>query len=84
MPNGATSARSDSIQPSTPNLAAAYAVTWSKPAPSPADEEIVMMCPERCLRITGKAARVTFIGPISVVASCLSIWSGVSSSKYPG
>jgi hypothetical protein len=28
----------------------------------PADEEIEIMCPERCLRITGRTARVTFIG----------------------
>ena len=40
-----------------------------------------MMCPERCLRITGRTARVTFIGPMRLVANCRSICSGVSSSK---
>ena len=43
MPNGATSACSDSIQPSRPNFDAAYADTKSKPAARPADEEIEMM-----------------------------------------
>jgi hypothetical protein len=40
MPNGATSACNDSIQPSRPNFDAAYALTNSKPAARPADEEI--------------------------------------------
>ena len=34
----------------------------------PAVEEIVSSRPERCLRITGRAARVTFIGPNSSVS----------------
>jgi hypothetical protein len=34
-----------------------------------APDEIDMMWPERCLRITGRTARVTFIGPMSPVAS---------------
>jgi hypothetical protein len=42
-----------------------------------------MMCPARCLRITGSTARVTFIGPMRLVASWRSICSGVSSSKKP-
>ena len=40
-----------------------------------------MTWPERCLRMTGRTARVTFIAPIMVVASCRSICSGASSSK---
>ena len=39
------------------------------------------MCPERCLRITGRTARVTFIGPMRLTANCRSNCSGVSSSK---
>ena len=35
----------------------------SKPT-KPADDEIDTMCPERCFRMTGSTARVTFIGPI--------------------
>ena len=42
-----------------------------------------MTCPERCLRMTGRTARVTFIGPIRLVVICRSICSGVSSSKKP-
>lgn len=80
MPNGATSFCSDSIQPSSPNFDAAYAVQNSNPA-SPAADEIVTMLPERCLRITGRMARVTFIGPKRLVANCRSICSGDSSSK---
>jgi len=49
----------------------------------PPVDVIVTMCPERCLRITGRTARVTFIGPTRFVASCRSICSGVSSSKKP-
>src|SRR2546423_13257226 len=75
MPNGATSACSDSIHPSTPNFDAEYAVQNSKPT-RPALDEIEMMCPERCLRITGKMARVTFIGPPRLVDSCRSTCSG--------
>ena len=82
MPNGSISGASDSIHPSTPNFEAAYAVPYSKPA-KPADEEIVTTCPERCSRMTGRTARVTFIGPTRLVAICCSICSGVSSSKKP-
>ena len=82
MPNGATSGVSDSIQPSTPNLEAAYAVQNSWPT-MPAVEEIATTRPERWARMTGRTARVTFIGPNRVV----SIWarksSGVISSKNP-
>ena len=70
IPKGSTSKRSDSIQPSTPNLLAAYATTNSWPI-SPAVDEIVTTCPDRCARITGSTARVTFIGPNKLV----SIWA---------
>ena len=63
MPNGSSSGASDAIQPSTPNFDAAYALQYSNPA-SPAEEEIVTTCPERCSRMAGSTARVTFIGPI--------------------
>jgi hypothetical protein len=46
----------------------AYAVPNSKPT-IPAVEEIVMMWPERWLRMTGRTARVTFIGPMMLVVS---------------
>src|SRR5829696_6191972 len=82
MPNGSTSGASDSIQPSTPNFDAAYAEPYSKPA-NPADEEIVTTCPARFLRMTGRTARVTFIGPMRLVVSCPSICSGVSSFEVP-
>src|SRR4029453_2976174 len=48
--------------PPTPNSAAAYAVQNVWPT-IPAVEEIVSSRPDRCLRITGRTARVTFIGP---------------------
>ncbi len=32
------------------------------------------MCPERCLRMTGRTARVTFIGPMRLAANCRSIY----------
>jgi hypothetical protein len=67
IPKGAISGVSDSIHPSMPNFAAAYAVQNIWPA-MPAVEEIVRSRPERCLRITGRAARVTFIGPNSSVS----------------
>src|SRR6476661_2829112 len=72
IPNGATSACNDSIQPSSPNFEAAYAVPNLKPD-NPADDEIEIMWPERCSRITGKTERVTFIGPIRLAANCRSI-----------
>ena len=82
IPNGATSGASDSIQPSTANFEAAYAVRNSPPT-MPAVEEIVTIRPERWARMIGRVARVTLIGPKKVV----SIWarnsSGVSSSKNP-
>src|SRR5207249_6448407 len=77
MPNGATSCCSDSIQPSRPNFAAAYAEQNAKPT-MPAVDEIETMCPERCLRMTGRTARVTFIAPMRSVPSCRSICSGRS------
>jgi len=75
IPKGATSGASDSIQPSRPNFDAAYAEPNSKPE-RPAEEEIEMTCPARWRRITGRTARVTFIGPPKLVASCRSICSG--------
>jgi hypothetical protein len=51
IPNGATSGASDSIQPSTPNFDAAYALKNSPPT-MPAVEEIVTIRPERWPRIT--------------------------------
>ena len=45
-----------------PNFAAAYAVQNIWPA-MPAVDEMATSKPERCLRITGSTARVTFIGP---------------------
>src|SRR3954451_17908848 len=68
MPNGATSACNDSIQPSRPNFEAEYAVQNSKPKRL-AEDEIEMSCPERCSRMPGKTARLTFTGPTSLVAS---------------
>ena len=82
MPKGAISGASDSIQPSMPNFAAAYAVQ-NMPPEMPAVEEIVSSRPERCLRITGSTARVTFIGPNSSVSIWLRTCSGLSSSKKP-
>ncbi len=67
MPNGATSGVSDSIQPSTPNFDAAYAVQNSCPA-MPAVEEMVTSSPDRWARMTGRAARATLTGPNSVVS----------------
>src|SRR5215207_6964628 len=82
IPNGSISGASDSIQPSTPNFDAAYALVYSAPA-RPASDEIVTTCPERCLRMTGRTARVTFMGPMRLTVSWRSICSGVSSSKKP-
>ena len=33
-----------------------------------------MILPDFCFHITGRIARVTFIGPVKAVASCRSIW----------
>ena len=81
-PNGATSGASDSAQPSTPNFDAAYAVRNSPPA-RPAVEETVISRPERWARRTGRAARVTFMGPNMVVSICARKSAGVISSKNP-
>jgi hypothetical protein len=67
IPKPAISGASDSIHPSMPNFAAAYAVQNVWPA-MPAVEEMVSSRPDRCLRITGRMARVTFIGPNSSVS----------------
>ena len=82
IPNGSISACSDCIHPSRPNFDAAYAVPNSKPI-RPAVEEIVIFRPERCFRITGRTARVTFIGPTRLVEQLTFICSGNSSSKKP-
>src|SRR3954447_16262904 len=83
MPNGATSGARASMNPSTPNLEAAYAVVNWTGEVMPAVEEIVITKPERWARNCGRAARVTLTGPNRVV----SIWernaSGVISSKKP-
>ena len=49
----------------------------------PAVEEIVTTRPERWARRTGRAARVTFMGPNMVVSICARKSSGVISSKNP-
>src|SRR5215218_2862657 len=69
MPNGATSKDSDSIQLSTPNLEAAYAVQNSWPT-MPAVDEIATTKPERWARMAGSTARVTLTGPKKVVSIC--------------
>ena len=53
MPKGAISGVNDSIQPSTPNLAAAYAVQNTPPA-MPAVEETLTTRPERCFLYRGE------------------------------
>src|SRR6185503_15059744 len=55
IPKAAISGVSDSIHPSIPNFAAAYAEQKGWPA-MPAVEETVSSKPERCLRITGRVA----------------------------
>jgi hypothetical protein len=82
MPKEAISGASDSLHPSTPNFAAAYAVQNIPPA-MPAVEEMVSNRPERCWRIAGSTARVTFIGPNNGVSIWLRTCSGLSSSKKP-
>src|SRR2546425_9896471 len=72
MPNGAISCCSDSIQPSRPNFAAAYAEQNANPT-MPAVDEIEIMCPERCLRMTGRTARVTIIAPVRRGPGCRSV-----------
>ena len=83
MPNGATSEARPSMNPSTPNFEAAYAVRKSPVEAMPAVEEMVMTSPERCVRSWGSTARVTLTGPNRVD----SIWarksSGAISSKKP-
>src|SRR2546426_10099018 len=71
MPTGSTHCCTDSIQPSRPNFAAAYAEQKANPT-RPAVDEIEIMCPERCLRMIGRTARVTFIGPMRSVPNCRS------------
>src|SRR6266568_6443149 len=83
MPNGATSGVSDSIQPSTPNLAAAYALQNSWPT-MPAVDEIVTTRPERWARMIGSTARVTFNGPNRVVSICARKSSGLYLLEEPG
>ena len=82
MPNGSTSWARAPIHPSSPNFDAAYTDEYGKPT-RPAPDEIAIRCPERCRRMTGSTARVTFIGPIRFVASCCSTCCGDISSKNP-
>ena len=82
MPNGATSGVRDSIQPSIPNLLEEYAEQNSCPT-IPAVDEIATTSPERCRRITGRTARVTFIGPNRLVSICQRNCSESISSKKP-
>ena len=49
----------------------------------PAVEEIDTISPERCSRITGSTARVTFIGPNRLVSIWRAELLGLSSSKKP-
>src|SRR4051812_49201625 len=51
-------------------------------AREPASDEIEMIWPERCWRMTGRTARVTLIGPISPVASGRSICSEQGVDPY--
>ncbi|GAB3837908.1 hypothetical protein GCM10027610_040830 [Dactylosporangium cerinum] len=82
IPNGATSGARDSIQPSRPNFAAAYADVNSAPT-KPATDEIDTTSPERWARMTGRTARVTFSGPNRFVSTWARKSSSVSSSKNP-
>ena len=83
IPKGATSDTRPSMNPSTPNLEAAYAVRKSPVEAIPAVEEIVTTRPERWDRSCGSAARVTLTGPNSVVSTWDRNASGVISSKNP-
>jgi hypothetical protein len=56
-------------------------VTTTLALPSAVDEETAF--PDRRLRMTGRTARVTFIGPMRLVISRCSTCAGVSSSKKP-
>ena len=49
----------------------------------PAVDVIVTTFPTAASRITGRTARVTFIGPTRFVVNDRSICSGVNSSKKP-
>ena len=49
----------------------------------PVVEEIATTRPERCWRITGSTARVTFSGPNRVVSTCVRKSSGLITSKNP-
>src|SRR3954468_12866007 len=80
MPNGSTSTPTTPTPPSKPNFEAAYAEQNSCPT-IPAVEEIVTTCPERCFRISGRTARVTFNGPRRFVVNRASNCSGDSFLK---
>jgi hypothetical protein len=82
IPNGSISSASAPIHPSSPNFDAAYTEEYGKPT-RPAPDEIATTWPDRCCRITGNTARVTFIGPSKFVANCCSTWCGDISSKNP-
>ena len=53
------------------------------PETMPAVEVMVTMWPDRCRRMTGRTARVTFSGPKKFVSICARNCSGLISSKYP-
>ena len=44
---------------------------------------MVTTWPERCSRITGSTARVTFNGPKKLVSICARNWASLISSKKP-
>ncbi|WP_246835187.1 hypothetical protein [Micromonospora sp. MH33] len=67
---------SDSIQPSRPNFAAAYAEVNSAPT-NPATDEIETTSPDRWARMTDRTARVTFSGPNKFVSTWARKSSGV-------
>src|ERR1700731_171285 len=59
IPNFSTSSTTASERPSTANLLAPYALQCFRPT-TPATELMLMMWPERCLRMTGSAARIMY------------------------
>jgi len=66
--------------PQTANLTSYYDNKCECPLPRPQPEA---QGPLMGLRMMGRTARVTFIGPCRLVPSCRSNGSSVSSSKYP-
>ncbi len=81
-PNGSTSHRSASLNPSTACLVAAYTL-HSGSATRPARLETLMMRPRCAARIDGSTARVTAISPNTLVSNCWRTSSSDCSSKGP-